>query len=111
MFLPNTETDKSRNTDTETYYGREIWPKPNRNDIRLSTIPDGMDVVVVEGVCIVADGLPCGAVQRVVGVHRQPVQRGALESLRPGAQFNRNIFGLSFGLKNHLSFGSRFPTL
>ena len=29
----------------------------------------------------------------------------------PGAQFNRNNFGLSFGLKNHLSFGLRFPTL
>ena len=28
-----------------------------------------------------------------------------------GAQFNRNIFGLSFGLKNQLSFGLRFSTL
>ena len=37
MFLPNTETDKSRNTKTETYFGQNIWPKPNRNDIRLST--------------------------------------------------------------------------
>ena len=27
------------------------------------------------------------------------------------AQFNRKKFGLSFGLKNHLSFGLRFPTL
>ena len=26
-----------------------------------------------------------------------------------GIQFNRNISGLSFGLKNHFSFGSRFP--
>ena len=37
MFLPNTETDKIRNTETETYFGRNIWPKPNQNDIRLST--------------------------------------------------------------------------
>ena len=29
----------------------------------------------------------------------------------PGAQFNRKLFGLSFGLKNHLSFGLRFPTI
>ena len=29
----------------------------------------------------------------------------------PGRPFNRNTFGLSFGLKNHLSFGLRFPTL
>ena len=28
-----------------------------------------------------------------------------------GTQFNRNIFGLSFGLKNQLSFGLRFSTL
>ena len=26
-----------------------------------------------------------------------------------GTQFNRNILGLSFGLKIHLSFGPRFP--
>ena len=29
----------------------------------------------------------------------------------PGWQFNRKIFGLSFGLKNNLSFDLRFPTL
>ena len=28
-----------------------------------------------------------------------------------GAQLNGKQFDLSFGLKNHLSFGSRFPTL
>ena len=28
-----------------------------------------------------------------------------------GTQFNRNIFGLSFGLKNHLSFGLRFSNM
>ena len=34
-----------------------------------------------------------------------------LGSASPGNQFNRNIFGLSFGLKNHSSFGLRFLTL
>ena len=29
----------------------------------------------------------------------------------PGRQFNKNNFGLSFGLENELSFGLRFPTL
>ena len=29
----------------------------------------------------------------------------------PGCQFNRNNLSLSFCLKNHLSFGLRFPTL
>ena len=33
------------------------------------------------------------------------------DPLAAGAQFNRQNFGLSFGLKNHLSFGLRFPTL
>ena len=41
MFLPNTETDKSGSTKTETYFGRKICPKLNRNDIRLSTTMDG----------------------------------------------------------------------
>ena len=46
-------------------------------------VPDGKDVVVVECVCVVADGLLGGAVQRVVRVHRQPVQRRPLETLIP----------------------------
>ena len=29
----------------------------------------------------------------------------------PGWQCNRNVFGSSFSLKNHLSFGLRFTTL
>ena len=34
-----------------------------------------------------------------------------VKKLSSGAQFNGNIFGMSFGLKNHFSFGLRFPTL
>ena len=37
--------------------------------------------------------------------------RGADERGEPGRRFNRQNFGFSFGLKNRLSFGLRFPTL
>ena len=35
---------------------------------------------------------------------------GGEEGGGEGWQFNRNFFGLSFGLKNRLRFDSRFPT-
>ena len=54
-------------------------------------IPDGKDVVVVEGVGVVADGLLGGAVQRVVWVHRQPVQRSPLEALSPRESSHMSI--------------------
>ena len=36
---------------------------------------------------------------------------GSIEESIPGAQFNRNLRNLGFGLKNHLSFGLRFPAI
>ena len=56
------------------------------NDLATLYVPDGVDVVVIEGVSVVADGLASGAVQRVVRVHRQPVKRGTFEPLRPEVQ-------------------------
>ena len=64
---------------------------------------------------------PCAAQHR--GRHGRPGGRPhALDGLgqgrrdqllarAAGKQFNRTIFGLNFGLKNHLSFGLRFPTV
>ena len=40
-------------------------------------------------------------------VGRRRPRRGMRGFVTPGAQFNRHNFGLSFGLKNHLSFGLR----
>ena len=37
MFLSNTETAKGQNIEIKTYFGRNIWPKPTLNYIRLST--------------------------------------------------------------------------
>ena len=39
----------------------------------------------------------------LVGDHADPPH--------PGGKFNRNHFGFSFGVKNHLGFDLRFPTL
>ena len=44
------------------------------------------------------------------GVHGQAALHAA-PLLQAGRQSNRNFFGLSYSLKNHLSFGLRFPTL
>ena len=33
-----TERGESRKAETETCFGRNFWPKPNRNSIRLTTI-------------------------------------------------------------------------
>ena len=51
-------------------------------------------------VCVVVAAVPLG--------HRD---EATVPHERPGAQLNRRNFGLSFGLKNRLSFGLRFPTL
>ena len=32
-----TERGESRKAETETCFGRNFWPKPNRNSIRLTT--------------------------------------------------------------------------
>ena len=84
MFLLNTETDKSQNSKIETYFGQNIRPKPNRNDIRLST---RWFVVVV---LFVAGGAAAGFFQTVyvytpevyptklralaMGTHREAIQ-------------------------------------
>ena len=60
-----------------------------------------------------ADGEAGGEVVVVCRDEDGPDGEGARDQRQrhPGRRINRQNFGLSFGLKNHLSFGLRFPEI
>ena len=70
-------------------------------------LEDDHDVALeVHGDELVEEG---DVVAGVVAVPHGQEDEGAELTRDPGVQFNRNKFGLSFGLKNHSFFGLRFP--
>ena len=79
----------------------QLFPKPGRN--LFGTYLEGS-----RGADDGAEGDEDGGGGEVGGEH---AAHQVQVDYAPGAQFNRKKVGLSFGLKTHLSFGLRFPTL
>ena len=88
MFLPNAKTDKSRNTETKTYFGRNILPKPNRNDIWLQIIPPSAGMSEQRAKDMAREEIQCVPLMRSITLG---AMKGLFISIKSGLHHVRKI--------------------